>query len=94
MTRSSVVTRAEGAFDVAKAVGRSRGLCPKAVHVCVSPSQVHSATLLCGSGWTPNWRSMFRHWARWCVPRVATWARTAPRVSRIVRQPGRKALGF
>jgi len=52
---------------------------------CVSPNQVHSVTLLGGSGVTPRWRSMFRHWARWCMAWVVTWVRTAARVRWIVR---------
>jgi len=49
------------------------------------PNQVHSVTLLGGSGVTPRWRSMFRHWARWCMAWVVTWVRTAARVRWIVR---------
>ena len=41
-------------------------------------------TLLGGSGVTPSFRSMLRHWARWCMPWVVTWVSTAPRVNEYI----------
>ena len=41
---------------------------------------IHSMTLDMGRSLMPSWRSMLRHWARWCMAWVVTWVRMPPTV--------------